>query len=416
MSGEEVADDESRDYRIRLVDTFRGDPETLRGSPDDQFKQSCVAKYGARRLGPQAQGHLGPSVWPRGNPLETPEVMSEEQLAHWCSESESAAGFPPTSDELRREVARRRNIVNFRRLQLVCDGVVVGPDSSMDESFKGDFFVLLRPYADVDWYARLRLFGANNHFAEVVHLLEQPLNPDAVDTDAWRTLLHFAAAHGNHEAVRCLLEVGANKDPADRHWCTPLHFAALNGGHKVVQSLLEAGADKDLADVHWRTPLHHAAENGHHEVVRSLLEAGADKDLADEDWCTPLHVAAGYGHAEVVQILLEAGAAKDLADVYWYTPLHHAAENGHHEVVRSLLEAGADKDLANEFWCTPLHVAAKKGRAEVVQFLLESGADKDLADVYWYTPLHYAANSGCAEVVQFLLEAGADKDLADESG
>ncbi|CAJ1455665.1 unnamed protein product [Effrenium voratum] len=162
---------------------------------------------------------------------EAPDgVMSEEQLAHWRSESESAAGFPPTSDELRQEVARPRKIVNFRRLQLVCDGVVVGPDSSMDESFKGDFFVYVRPYADVDWYARL--FGANNHFAEVVHLLEHPLNPDVVVTDTGRTLLHFAAEHGNHEAVRCLLEVGANKDPADRHWCTPLHFAALNGGHK----------------------------------------------------------------------------------------------------------------------------------------------------------------------------------------
>ncbi|CAJ1336243.1 unnamed protein product [Effrenium voratum] len=80
------------------------------------------------------------------------KVMSEEQLAHWRSESESAAGFPPTSDELRQEVARPRKIVNFRRLQLVCDGVVVGPDSSMDESFKGDFFVYVRPYADVDWY------------------------------------------------------------------------------------------------------------------------------------------------------------------------------------------------------------------------------------------------------------------------
>ena len=113
-------------------------------------------------------------------------MMSEEQLAHWRSESESAAGFPPTSDELRQEVARPREIVNFRRLQLVCDGVVVGPDSSMDESFKGDFFVYVRPYADVDWYARL--FGANNHFAEVVHLLEQPLNPDVVVTDTGRTL------------------------------------------------------------------------------------------------------------------------------------------------------------------------------------------------------------------------------------
>ncbi|CAJ1425761.1 unnamed protein product [Effrenium voratum] len=49
-------------------------------------------------------------------------VMSEEQFAQWRSDFESAAGCPPTSDELRREVARRQSISNFRRLQLACDG------------------------------------------------------------------------------------------------------------------------------------------------------------------------------------------------------------------------------------------------------------------------------------------------------
>ena len=347
------------------------------------------------------------------------------------------AGLPPSSKELRREVARRRGISNFRRLQLVCDGALLAPEMAMDASLRGPFFVYLRPYIDVDW----RLLKAADCVDGVVRLLEQPLDPDAVL--GGERFLHWAARNGCHEVVRSLLEAGAQKDAADVDWRTPLQVAVANGDndhafhflpsgsdwgnhHEVVRCLLEAGADKDRADANWQTPLHFAAQAGRHDLVRSLVEAGADKDAANVDWRTPLQVAVANAdndhawglpsgsdwgsHHEVVRCLLEAGADKDRADASWQTPLHFAAEAGRHDLVRSLVEAGADKDAANVDWLTPLQVAVANAdndhawglpsgsdwgsHHEVVRCLLEAGADKDRADASWQTPLHFAAQAG----------------------
>ena len=64
----------------------------------------------------------------------------------------------------------------------------------------------------------------------------------------------------------------------------------------IVRCLLEVGADKDKEESRGATPLHVSSERGHLEVVRCLLEVGADKDKADIQGSTPLHVSSERGH------------------------------------------------------------------------------------------------------------------------
>jgi ankyrin repeat protein len=110
--------------------------------------------------------------------------------------------------------------------------------------------------------------------------------------------------------IRGLLEQGAYVDQIDQQGIWPLFLAAQNGHAEAVRALLDGGADanKATADNGW-TPLIWAAENGHAAVVRMLLDGGADANKArtDAGW-TPLLMAAQTGHAEVVRMLLDGGA------------------------------------------------------------------------------------------------------------
>jgi len=83
--------------------------------------------------------------------------------------------------------------------------------------------------------------------------------------------------------------------------------AAGGGDLDAVKTLLEEGADVDVVDDEERSPLLSAARNGHLQLVQLLLEKGADLDKGDGEGDTPLTAAAAAGHVDVVKFLLERG-------------------------------------------------------------------------------------------------------------
>lgn len=78
---------------------------------------------------------------------------------------------------------------------------------------------------------------------------------------------------------------------------------------EALKELLEAGADKDETDDEGRTALQFACGYGELACAEELIKAGADVDAKDAEGNTPLHYAAGYGQAEAVELLLKRSVA-----------------------------------------------------------------------------------------------------------
>ena len=104
--------------------------------------------------------------------------------------------------------------------------------------------------------------------------------------------LHRAVRKADTEALRMLLEAGADVNAQGRMSDTPLHIAARVRNIAAIRVLLEAGADVNAQGDNGDTPLHHAARNGDTEALRMLLEAGADVNARQggNGW-TPLDIA-----------------------------------------------------------------------------------------------------------------------------
>ena len=92
------------------------------------------------------------------------------------------------------------------------------------------------------------------------------------------TALIHAAAKGEVEATRALVEQGADKEATAADGATALHAAAANGHVEAIKMLLQLGANKEARDLEGATPLHAAAANGHVEAMRALGVLLRDKE------------------------------------------------------------------------------------------------------------------------------------------
>ena len=149
------------------------------------------------------------------------------------------------------------------------------------------------------------------------------------------------------EAVRALLQQGADVNAAQNDGMTALHWAASNNDVEIARVLLYAGATvRTTTRLGGYTPLHLASRAGHHEVAEMLLEAGADPNVFTATGVTAMHFAADADAAGVVEALAAHGGDTNARDEFSErTPLMFAAARGADGAVGALLDAGADPSL-----------------------------------------------------------------------
>ena len=175
------------------------------------------------------------------------------------------------------------------------------------------------------------------------------------DSDEGR--LVAAAAEGDLQRVRDLLDAGLAPDARDSHGYGPLHQAAAANAPGVVRLLVEAGAQMDAPDRLGWSPLAWAAFMGADSAALALLEAGADPNF----WAEPAFVTA-LGQLMGVWHIAQDGVPG--------SPGVRDAER--FVIAKALLEHGADP---NRFRGTaPFEFALFSGRADLVALFLDHGA------------------------------------------
>jgi ankyrin repeat protein len=280
---------------------------------------------------------------------------------------------------------------------------------------------------------------------------------------------------------------------------TPLLFAARQGHLEAVKTLLDAGANVNQVSAGDKTsPLLIATINGHFDLAQFLIEKGADPKLASENGVTPLYAALNVHWApkalypqpraylqqkltylDFMKVLLEKGVDPNarLKKKVWYsgynfdlsgvdeigaTPFWRAAYASDVDAMRLLVAHGADPNLptikpagrprtgdgdrettqdvsgkpprpVGAPAVTPLQAAAGVGYGEgfaanahryapggqllAVKYLVEElGADVNADDHEGNTALHHAAARGDVETILYLVSKGADVKAVNREG
>jgi ankyrin repeat protein len=219
--------------------------------------------------------------------------------------------------------------------------------------------------------------------------------------------LHVASARGNVEIVKLVLEKGASPNQKNKRGETPLALAAIYGYEKVVEILL-AREDVDLNTIDEKglTPLSQAARCGHEKVVKALLKKhGVCVNNAGHGDRTSLSWAAEGGHIGVVSILLKQRKsvdpiAKDAE--HGYAAMEWALLRGDEAALKVLLKR-RELVILGQRCARPIQMAVIGGRASILKLLLEKGFRAN-AEYRGRTALMRAVIKGNEEIIKLLLE------------
>jgi uncharacterized protein len=168
------------------------------------------------------------------------------------------------------------------------------------------------------------------------------------DTGGINAALIYAASAGHTDAIRLLLDKGADINTTNNFGDTALMTAAEDGRTDVVELLLDKGADINAKNYTGSTALMSAEFMDQTNVVELLLNKGADINAKDYDGDTALMKAADTeGNTNAVKLLLARKADINAVDAEGETALGMAREIGNTAVVQLLQQAGATASSAS---------------------------------------------------------------------
>jgi ankyrin repeat protein len=319
-------------------------------------------------------------------------------------------------------------------------------------------------------------------------LLNAGASVNAKDTNQGQTALMFAAASGREDVIRVLAENGADLDAAsivptrrkppsraDGNTAAPrrgrggppkplalggltaMHFAAREGHLDAVRSLVESGADLNVRTASdAMSTLTLAIVNGRLEMAKYLLEQGADPNQSSTEGATALFATVDIRWAprgwypspkldneevdylDLMKMLVDHGADIDarMKGRMWMrivgpgggtaydgdTAFLRAAEANDVEAMRFLLSHGANPSITTSMGVNALLLAsgwgdqpsqgrhvAPEARLAAVRFLVEeAGLDVKSTDKDGFTPLHGAALVGDKDVITYFVARGGD--------
>ena len=310
-------------------------------------------------------------------------------------------------------------------------------------------------------------------------LLARGADPNARESRRGQTALMWAAANNNAAAIHVLAEQGADlhartdnpsRSPgrgfsiAPATGFTPLLFAVRGSHQDAVRVLLDAGADVNDAVSDGQSALVVATANANWELAAYLLDRGADPNGAAAGW-NALHQAVrtrrmnvGFGtpgpfaagtldSIDLIRKLITHGV--DVNARMTRNGMRDGQRNRHNrlgatafllaakvtdvEAMRVLLEAGADPLMPAADGTTPLMVAAGLANwnpgedggslsgqedevLEAVTICVELGNDVNASNYRGETALHGVAYRGTNNVLDYLVEQGADLTALTEDG
>ena len=220
------------------------------------------------------------------------------------------------------------------------------------------------------------LMWSVHDLAKMKLLIQHGADVNAKAKSGNTALLIASVGHGKYDALKLLLDKGADTLAVNNRKENALIRAALFSDTATVSLLLSKGIDINALSLDSTTALLNAALNVNSPVVIQLLERGADPDKICVYKLTALAASVTYNDLESVKAILKKTKKVNAQDADGHSVLMWAVYNEYDNVhiIQALLDKGADVNMKANDGATILSWALKKGNTATVALLKKAGA------------------------------------------
>ena len=215
--------------------------------------------------------------------------------------------------------------------------------------------------------------------------------------------IHLASKTGNTSLIQKMID----RSPESIHQTSanevaPLHIAAAFGHFNAVKLLVDNGAEVNAVDKYFHTPLHRAVESNEVEIVEYLLEKNARFSMPNTSGLTALGCGVVLGNLDVIKRLLMAGDNPNFMDRCGQTYLHFCCK------AESDMWLLTDRIMFNSIFGSLRRAREKSPQLnlQMASLLIDHGADIFGRDSNDDTPFSLALRQVDADMVTLLLNAG----------
>jgi ankyrin repeat protein len=293
-------------------------------------------------------------------------------------------------------------------------------------------------------FAPFHRYNFNNLFLHAVrsgnvenmrYFHDQGADVNFINESTTMTSLHEAIGMKKLEAIKLLIEWGANINLKSKIFGYPIQIAIERGSDSIVDILLKAQVDVTFSDSFSRSPLAIACCLNKLRTVKLLLGHGCRLDSYGPDGYNLLHSTIISGSLKVAEYLLSINANIQMKDGTSSYALHGATFAGHTKMVKYLLKIGANpyencdnrvillakaKSKLLERFCSSdsaIVLAILNKNKEMVEAFLEAGINASARILNSSsTLLHFALQNESTEIAELLIGRGADIHALDVSG
>ncbi len=210
--------------------------------------------------------------------------------------------------------------------------------------------------------------------------------------------LHCAIQNNKHTLVQDLcndLYIPQIINRQEKNGNTLLHHAIRNNNVEAVKILLQKGADYTVQNTSNLTPICYAEQNGHQEIIDYLLNKRDHDDQKKYLLYHSLNFAIQHKNNSLIKRLCNSNnhfirEVINAEDADQNTLLHHAIRNNNVKAVKRLLEKGADYTVKNKNSLTPICYAAYYGNKKIIDLLLNKINDNEQQKYLLYHSLNFA--------------------------
>ena len=192
----------------------------------------------------------------------------------------------------------------------------------------------------------------------------------------------------------------------------PLGLAIEQGHIDAVRMLIEHGADLTIRDKMGDSYLHYAARYGRNDIISLLIESGMDINTegvhfnALNDAILGEYYRPNTINMDTVRLLIGYGI--DINNSNGHPPLYDALCSGYVPLIELLMNNGADITMPYKHSHTPIHRAAMTDNPEMIDLMIKYGADININTLPDGTPLTASVRYSCNRSIRHLIGLGAD--------